>query len=270
MKKNKYLITGCAGFIGSNLVKRFHRNSDLILVDDLSEGSVSNLPKKLRKQLIKKRIQDIKNFKTKKLDGIFHLAAQSSVPLSLTKFYKSSSNNIQSSLRVFEISKKFAAPIVYASSSAVYGNLPLGNDKSNKFSITSPYAQDKLIVENYAKMLFEIFKVPSVGLRLFNVYGPGQRSNSPYSAVVQKIKKKKIFQIFNVGTGRSVNINYLFKLIKKVLRVNPKVKIRKLDKFDPRKSSGTFKKINNFLKLKKYNYTRLENGIVKTVNFKKN
>ena len=226
----------------------------------------------------------------------------------MTKFYKSSSNNIQSSLRVFEISKKFAAPIVYASSSAVYGNLPLGNDKSNKFSITSPYAQDKLIVENYAKMLFEIFKVPSVGLRLFNVYGPGQRSNSPYSAVVpifinrmkkklpitinggfqtrdfiyvedvvdimlrsmQKIKKKKIFQIFNVGTGRSVNINYLFKLIKKVLRVNPKVKIRKLDKFDPRKSSGTFKKINNFLKLKKYNYTRLENGIVKTVNFKKN
>ena len=65
MKKNKYLITGCAGFIGSNLVKRFHRNSDLILVDDLSEGSVSNLPKKLRKQLIKKRIQDIKILKQK-------------------------------------------------------------------------------------------------------------------------------------------------------------------------------------------------------------
>ena len=59
MKKGKYLITGCAGFIGSNLVKRIYKNYELILVDDLSEGSVSNLPKKIRKKLIKKKIQDI-------------------------------------------------------------------------------------------------------------------------------------------------------------------------------------------------------------------
>ena len=55
MKKGKYLITGCAGFIGSNLVKRLYKNYDLILVDDLSEGVASNLPKKLRKKLIKKK-----------------------------------------------------------------------------------------------------------------------------------------------------------------------------------------------------------------------
>ena len=53
-----------------------------------------------------------------------------------------------------------------------------------KFSITSPYAQDKLTVEHYAKIAFEIFNTSSVGLRLFNVYGPGQKSNSPYSAVI--------------------------------------------------------------------------------------
>ena len=52
---------------------------------------------------------------------------------------------------------------------------PQGNDQKEKFSITSPYAQDKLTVEYYAKILFEIFKISSVGLRLFNVYGPGQR-----------------------------------------------------------------------------------------------
>ena len=86
MKKGRYLITGCAGFIGSSLVKKIHKNYDLILVDDLSEGSVLNLPKELRKKLIKKKIQDIKKLKTKKLDGIFHLAAQSSVPLSLINF----------------------------------------------------------------------------------------------------------------------------------------------------------------------------------------
>ena len=55
MKKGKYLITGCAGFIGSNLVKRIYKNYNLILVDDLSEGSILNLPKVLRKKLIKKK-----------------------------------------------------------------------------------------------------------------------------------------------------------------------------------------------------------------------
>ena len=303
MKKGKYLITGCAGFIGSNLVKRIFKNYELILVDDLSEGSASNLPKKLRKKLIKKKIQDIKKLNVGKLRGIFHFAAQSSVPLSLKNFYKSSTNNIKSSLKVFELSKKFSAPVVYASSSAIYGNLPTGNDQKEKFSITSPYAQDKLTIEYYAKILFEIFKISSVGLRLFNVYGPGQRSNSPYSAVIpifinrilkkmpvvinggfqtrdfvyvedvidvmlmsmKKIQKQKTFQVFNFGSGRSVTINFLFKLIKKALGVNPKIIRRKLDKFDPKKSFGTYNKIHKYLNLKKYNCTKLENGLIKTI-----
>ena len=304
MKQGKYLITGCAGFIGSNLVKKIYKNYDLILVDDLSEGTVLNLPKQLRKNLIKKKIQQIKKLKTNKLNGIFHLAAQSSVPLSLKSFYKSSKNNIESSLKVFELSKQFSAPIIYASSSAVYGNLPLGNDKKEKFSITSPYAQDKLTVEHYAKMAFKIFNIPSVGLRLFNVYGPRQKYNSPYSAVIpifinrmfkklpvvinggfqtrdfiyvedvidiilmsmQKIQKQKNCQIFNLGTGRSIKIDFLFKLIKKNIRTNPKIIRRKLDKFDPKKSFGTYKKIHKYLNLKKYNFTKLENGLAKTIN----
>ena len=303
MKKGTYLITGCAGFIGSNLVKKLYKNYELILIDDLSEGSIINLPRTLRTKIIKKKIQNIKNLKIKKLNGIFHLAAQSSVPLSVNNFYKSSMNNIGSSLKVFEFSKQFSAPVVYASSSAIYGNLPLGNDQKEKFSITSPYAQDKLTVEYYAKILFEIFKISLVGLRLFNVYGPGQRHNSPYSAVIpifinrmlkklpviinggfqtrdfvyvqdvidvmlmlmKKIQKQKTFQIFNFGTGRSVKIDFLFKLIKKNINVEPKIIRRKLDKFDPKKSSGTYKKISRYLNLKKYNFTKLENGLIKTI-----
>ena len=303
MKKGKYLITGCAGFIGSNLVKKLYKDYELILVDDLSEGSITSLPQTLRAKIIKEKIQNIKNLKIKKLNGIFHFAAQSSVPLSVNNFYKSSMNNIGSSLKVFEFSKQFSAPVVYASSSAVYGNLPLGNDQKEKFSITSPYAQDKLTVEYYAKILFEIFKISSVGLRLFNVYGPGQRHNSPYSAVIpifinrmlkklpviinggfqtrdfvyvqdvidvmlmlmKKIQKQKTFQIFNFGTGRSVKIDFLFKLIKKNINVEPKIIRRKLDKFDPKKSSGTYKKISRYLNLKKYNFTKLENGLIKTI-----
>ena len=71
MKKGKYLITGCAGFIGSNLVKRIYKNYDLILVDDLSEGSVSNLPKKLRKKLIKKKNSRYKKVKNKQIERHF-------------------------------------------------------------------------------------------------------------------------------------------------------------------------------------------------------
>ena len=308
MKKGKYLVTGCAGFIGSNLVKKIYKYFDIILVDDFSEGIASNLPKILKKKILKKKIQDIKKLKIKKLDGIFHLAAQSSVPLSIRDFYNSSSNNILSTLKVFEISKEFSAPIVYASSSAVYGNLSIGNDMIKKFSITSPYAQDKISLEDYAKISFEIFKTSSIGLRLFNVYGPGQRSDSPYSAVIpifinrmqkkkpviingghqtrdfiyvddvinimissmNKIQNKRAFEIFNLGAGRSVSINYLFNLIKKILGVSPKIIRRKLDKFDPKKSLGTYKKINKFLKLKKYNFTTLENGLIKTIASKAN
>ncbi len=303
MKKGKYLITGSAGFIGSNLVKKIYKDYELILVDDLSEGNVINLPKALRKKVIRKRIQDIKKLQLNKLKGIFHLSAQSSVPLSISNFYESSSNNLQSSLKVFEFAKKYSVPIVYASSSAVYGNLAKGNDQKNKFSITSPYAQDKLTIENYAKILFNLFKISSVGLRLFNVYGPGQRFNSPYSAVIpifinrmlkklpitinggyqtrdfiyvddvidimlmsmKKIQKYKNYQVFNVGTGKSIKIDYLYKIIKKKIGTNPKIIRHKLDKYDPKKSSGTYKKMFKYLNLKKNNFTKLENGLTKTI-----
>jgi len=305
MKKGKYLITGCAGFIGSHLAKTIFKDHDLILIDDLSEGKLKNLPLNFQKKIIKKKIQDLKNIKNQKLKGIFHLAAQSSVPLSISDFYNSSSNNVASSIKVFELAKKFNIPVIYASSSAIYGDLPKGNDNKKKFSITSPYAQDKLVLEDYAKMSYDVFGVSSVGLRLFNVYGPGQNSNSPYSAVIpiflnrmkknqtviinggyqtrdfiyvedvvkimillmNKIQKKKKFNVFNVGTGKSITINYLYKLIKKKLRSKSKFKKRKLDKFDPKKSFGTLKKLNKFLNLKKNFFTKLENGIEKTLRY---
>tara|TARA_X000000368_G_C22986354_1_gene692333 strand:- start:173 stop:1093 length:921 start_codon:yes stop_codon:yes gene_type:complete len=303
MKKGKYLITGCAGFIGSNLVKHLYKKYNLILVDDLSEGSKNNLPQSIRKKLIKRKIQDIKNLKMNNLKGIIHLAAQSSVPISINQFYKSSTNNLNSTLKVFEIAKKYSVPIVYASSSAIYGNLPVGDDVKNKYSISSPYAQDKLSLENYANMFFNAFNIPSIGLRFFNVYGPKQNANSPYSAVIpifidkmkknlpvkinggyqtrdfiyiddvvkiielsmKKVQLKKIADVFNVGTGRSIDINYLFKLIKKKLPNKCKIIRRPLDKFDPKKSSGKFNKLKIFLKKNKFSFTRLEEGINKAI-----
>jgi UDP-glucose 4-epimerase len=303
MKKGKYLITGCAGFIGSNLVERLYKKYNLILVDDLSEGLKRNLPQSIRKKLIKKKIQDVKNLKINNLKGIIHLAAQSSVPISINQFYKSSTNNLNSSLKVFEIAKKYSVPIVYASSSALYGNLPIGNDIKNKFSISSPYAQDKLSLENYADMFFNTFNIPSIGLRFFNVYGPKQNANSPYSAVIpifidrmkknlavkinggyqtrdfiyvddvvkiielsmKKIQLKKVANVLNVGTGRSIDINYLFKLIKRKIPNNCKIIKKPLNKFDPKQSLGRFNKLKKFLNKKRFNFITLEEGINKVI-----
>tara|TARA_X000000950_G_C13913426_1_gene659903 strand:+ start:69 stop:986 length:918 start_codon:yes stop_codon:yes gene_type:complete len=305
MKKGKYLITGCAGFVGSNLVKKISKDFDLILVDDLSKGFIKNLEKKYRKKLIKKKIQDINEIKFSKIRGIFHLAAQSSVPISIKNFNKSSTNNFSSSLKVFDLAKKFSVPVVYASSSAVYGHLTIGKDYLKKYSITSPYALDKLTAENYAKMCHHIFDISSVGLRLFNIYGPGQDPSNPYSAVIpkfikrmkknlpviinggyqtrdfvfiddvikililsmKKIQLKKNCKVLNVGTGRSISINYLYKVIKNQLDSKSKFKKRKLEKFDPKKSSCSVKMLNNFLNLKKSFFTKLEAGIQKTTNF---
>ena len=82
---------------------------------------------------------------------------------------------------------------------------------------------------------------------------------------MSKIQKEKNFQIFNVGSGRSVKIDFLLKLIKKKIGLNPKIIRRKLENFDPKTSSGTYKKIVKYLNLKKYDFTRLENGLNKTI-----
>jgi len=303
MKKGVYLITGCLGFIGSNLVKSLFKKYKLILVDDLSEGKIKNLPKKLIKKVLKKKIQEINNIKVKNLKGIFHLAAQSSVVFSIKKTFESSNNNLGSSLKVFEIAKKFNIPVIYASSSAVYGNLSIGDDVKNKISITSPYAQDKLILEKYAKMYYDLFNVASIGLRFFNVYGPNQNSDSPYSAVIpifirqmkknlpvtinggyqtrdfiyvndvikimtlamSYLQKRKIINVINVGTGKSININNLYKLIKKKLSSQSKVIKKPLQKFDPKKSEGTFNKLKKIITNNNFKFTSLKEGISNTI-----
>ena len=82
---------------------------------------------------------------------------------------------------------------------------------------------------------------------------------------MKKIQKKTLCKNFNVGTGKSVNINTLFNLIKKIIGADPKLTRKKLEKHDPKISSGTLKKLNDFLHLKKDSFTKIENGLAKTI-----
>tara|TARA_B100000513_G_scaffold123433_1_gene54679 strand:+ start:91 stop:366 length:276 start_codon:yes stop_codon:yes gene_type:complete len=82
---------------------------------------------------------------------------------------------------------------------------------------------------------------------------------------MKKLQKQKSYCVMNVGTGKSININRLFNIIKKNLRVSPRVIKKKLDKFDPKKSSGKFDKLNRFLNIKNSKFVKLEDGITKTI-----
>ncbi len=303
-KPKKYLITGGAGFIGSNLIENLVNNSvDLVIIDDLSSGLLENIPKKALDKLINSQVQDIKSDEIDDIDGIFHLAAQASVPYSIDNFFSSSKNNLLSSLKVFEWAKELGIPVVYASSSAIYGNLSLGDDSKSNFEILSPYALDKLTMEEYASMMFNIYNVKSIGLRFFNVYGPKQDPSNPYSGVISifidrilrgktitvnggyqtrdfvyvddivnvmlksmdTLNKNDICEFFNVGTGKSTSVDVLLNTIKEILNADPKVIKKELPKGDPEKSEGTYEKIREILNVDLENFVNLENGLQKTI-----
>ena len=302
----KYLITGGAGFIGSHLAEELLKNSNFVCVyDDLSCGYESNLPVHESLVFIKKRIQDESLDKIGKLDGIFHLGAQASVPASIENFYESSNNNLASSLKVFEIARQYDIPVVYASSSAIYGNLPLGDDEKPIYEILSPYAQDKLVLEQYAKLFFELYRISSIGLRFFNVYGPRQDPANPYSGVISVfidrflnklpvtinggyqtrdfiyikdiittmirsmdlIKYSKVYDFINVGTGLPATVDELYHKLCDIFNFKPDIIYKPLPSSDPVKSSGTFNKLAKLLQVNKDEFCHIDNGLKQTVEY---
>ena len=301
-----YLVTGGAGFIGSHLIEKLiEKEVKIICIDDLSSGHKSNLKNYKNVIFINDSIQNINLLKLPEIDGVFHLAAQTSVHCSIDNIYESSLNNLSSTLKVFEYANKLKVPVVYASSSAVYGNLQVGDDTIEKYDILSPYALDKLTMEYYAKLCWDIYKTPSVGLRFFNVYGPRQFPTNQYSGVISifskcllknlpvtinggyqtrdfiyvkdivriliksmiKVQSQPGYKIFNVGTGQSISINALLSLFKAILNIEPQIINKDLPLGDPERSDGTFDKLTTFLNLNLNEFTNLKNGLKATIDF---
>ncbi|MGH8014965.1 MAG: NAD-dependent epimerase/dehydratase family protein [Candidatus Zixiibacteriota bacterium] len=188
----KYLVTGGAGFIGSNVVNYLIENGDQVRVlDNFSTGNRTNLVGVEKDvEILEGDIRDLDTVlnSAKGMDYVLHLAALASVPLSIKDPITSHEVNVIGTLNVLEASRRAnVRKVVSSSSSSVYGatfRLPI--DEDTEAAPLSPYAVGKLTGEYYVRMYWELYKLPTVSLRSFNVYGPNQSPESDYAAVIPK------------------------------------------------------------------------------------
>ncbi len=195
MREPLYLVTGGAGFIGSQLVERLLRDGARVRVlDNFSTGTRANLgfARHLRRRLEVIR-GDITRLATAErvargVRVIFHQAAMRSVPRSVKDPLGANANNVTGTLNILEGARRARVPrVVYASSSSVYGDRPdLPKREEQPPQPISPYAVSKTAAEMYAGVWSRLFGVETVGLRYFNVFGPRQDPRSEYAAVIPR------------------------------------------------------------------------------------
>lgn len=190
----KLLVTGGAGFIGSNLVDELVRQKhQVLIIDNLSTGKKEHLNKKA--QFFKKDIRNYKSIKPlfKSVDCVFHLAAQPRIQPSIINPAESFDNNVHGTFNVFLAAKENKVKkVVYSASSSAYGDqkkLPLTEDMIS--DCKNPYALFKYMGEEMAHLFLNLYGLPVVCLRYFNVYGERQSVQGAYSTVIGIFLKQK-------------------------------------------------------------------------------
>jgi len=252
----KLIVTGGAGFIGSHLAEELAGEGyQVIILDDLSTGKIENVAELLNRDNVDftlGSVTDLPLLKRLFNDAVFvfHLAALPSVPRSIENPQASHEVNVNGTLNVLLAARENGVKkVLYASSPSVYGDTPTLPQKEDMMPCPlSPYAVAKLTGEYYCQVFSQVYKLPTICLRYFNVYGPGQDPDSQYAAVIpkfiKKVSEKKppvicgdgeqtrdfIFVkdavaasiravqsdaggIYNIGRGESTTINQLAELI---------------------------------------------------------
>jgi len=183
----RYIVTGGAGFIGSNIVKKLvARGDDVTVIDNLNTGKEENLKSVIDKiTFLKDSIlnRELLEKQSQNIDGIFHQAALASVQDSFSKPDEYHDVNVNGTENILKLAKKNDFRVVYASSSSVYGNperIPI--KESDKKNPINPYAETKLKKEQLAIKYSEM-GVKVIGLRYFNVFGKGQ--SKEYAGVLK-------------------------------------------------------------------------------------
>jgi len=259
---SKIIVTGGAGFIGSHLTdKLIEEGHKVIIIDNLSAGKKENINSKAI--FYKKDICDFEEIKSlfSGVDYVFHLAAIPRIPFSIKNPIKTSKVNILGTINVFKAAlENKIKRVIFASSSSVYGNQkksPLKEDITP--SPISPYSLQKFVGEKFARLFTNLYDLPVICLRYFNVYGPRIDFSSDYALVIGKFLKQKeekipltIYgngeqtrgfcyvgdvvranikameseklkggEIINISSGKTQSINYLAKLIGESVKYLP-------------------------------------------------
>lgn len=190
----KVLITGGAGFIGSNLAKvliQDNRITAVKILDNLETGNMNNLSSIRRNSKFEFIEGDIRNYgiclgATEGINIVLHQAALGSVSRSVEDPVTTHEVNATGTLNIFNAARiNKVHRVVYAASSSTYGDHPdLPKVEEKIGSPISPYGVTKLMNEIYAKVFADLYKMEFIGLRYFNVYGPHQNPEGPYAAVI--------------------------------------------------------------------------------------
>ncbi len=231
----RIVITGGAGFIGSNLAeelasgageyKKNKRNAveEVCVVDDLSTGRLENLAGIEGIKFIKGSITDLQLLRTafRDADFVFHLAALPSVQRSIEDPVYTNEVNIKGTLNVLIAARDAGVKkVIYASSSSVYGDTPeLPKREEMTLNPLSPYAVTKLVGEYYCKVFNDVYGLNTISLRYFNVYGPRQDPRSEYAAVIPRFVTRVLRgePLIIYGDGEQTRD---FTFVKDVVRAN--------------------------------------------------
>lgn len=302
MTKNKFLITGGAGFIGSHIVEKLLENNyNVIIIDNLSSGSIENIPNSDTLKFYQLNIEkdDLELvFQKETPDYVIHLAAQTSVNFSISHPYYDANMNVMAFIKLLELCKKYnIKKFITASSAAIYGNpkyLPI--DENHPTEPMSQYGLSKLTMEKYIKLS----GIPYIIFRFSNAYGPRQKSSKESGVVaifnnamknnepiniygdgeqirdfiyvedianicIKAINSNVENEIINFSTNKGVSLNQLFKVMKSLYNYTLNANYLPERIGDIKNSILSNDKAYNLLKFT--NYTKLEKGLEILANY---
>lgn len=307
----RFLVTGGAGFIGSHIAETLVKKGHFVRVlDNFCSGKKENIENFISKiELIKGDIRSLNTCikATKHIDFVLHQAALRSVPKSFEKTQEYHDVNINGTLNMLKgsVENKIKS-FVFASSSSVYGDVSKFPEKEDFLpEPISPYALTKLVGEHYCKMFSCHYKLPTISLRYFNVFGPRQSLDDQYAVVIPKFvncilknesmpiygtgKQSRDFtyvdnvvqanilaagkinskgQVFNVACGKNYTILALVKLLNKIMQANIKPVFKPIRKGDVMHTLADISKIKKILGFKPT--VNFQEGLIETVVFFKN
>ena len=220
-------VTGGAGFIGSNLAEVLAKKNDVVVIDNLLTGHRSNLDN-IECKFIEGSINDLDKLREALTgaDYVLHQAALPSVPRSVEDPMPSNLNNVEGTLNVLMMARKCnVKKVVSASSSSVYGDTPImPKVETMMLNPQSPYAVTKMAAEQYCRVFWKNYRLPTAALRYFNVFGPRQDPNSQYAPVIPKFIQlaKEGKKVIVYGDGEQTRD---FTFVKDVVQANLKAAV---------------------------------------------